>query len=50
MQMSVQTFFDEAMGSGTAQVTEMVTVGMITIFKSYTGYLAAEPMNINMLE
>ncbi len=48
--MSVQTFFDETVGSGTAQVTETVTVSMIMIFKSDKGHLAAEPMNTNMLE
>jgi len=48
--MSVQTFFDEPMGSGTAHVTEIVTVSLIMIFKSDQGYLAAEPMNINRLE
>ncbi len=50
LQMSVQTFFDETMGSETTPVTELVTVSMIMIFKSDKGYLAAEPMNINMLE
>ena len=48
--MSVQTSFDEATGIWIAQVTEIVTVSMIAIFESDKGYLAAETMNINMLE